>query len=173
MRFLVFIAPNNFKDETLSMIKTFFNRWNVEYKVSSYSNKECNGYHGVVVKPDINTGMASASDYDGIILVDGQGIEDYKLFEYRPLLDIVYQFNDKGKIVCAVGNSIKALARANIIKSKKVSTPNDSEMKRLVLLFHGIPSESGIEIAGNIVTIKDPMNIAEPLQEMLKSIGVI
>ncbi|MFI5412320.1 MAG: DJ-1/PfpI family protein [Candidatus Micrarchaeales archaeon] len=173
MKFLVFIAPNNFKDETVSMIKNFFNKWGVEYQITSYSNKDCVGYHGVVIKPDVNAGKVSASDYDGIILVDGNGMEEYKLFEYRPLLDTVMLFNEKGKLIVAINNSIKVTARANIIKDKKIATPELDELKRLVLLFHGIPSENGMEISGNIVTIKESRGLEVPLQEMLQHIGVM
>lgn len=173
MRFLLFIAPNNFKDESLSMIKTFFDRWGVEYKITSFSNKDCIGWHGAVCKPDVNAALVSASDFDGIMLVDGRGIEDYKLYEYRPLLDILLQFNEKNKTISAVNNAIKVVARANIIKDKKISVPEDNELKRLVLLFHGIPSDNSIEVAGNVITIRESKSLETPLQEMLQHIGVM
>jgi protease I len=173
MKFLVFIAPNNFKDESLSMIKTFFDRWGVEYKITSFSNKDCIGWHGAVCKPDVNAALVQSSDYDGIMIVDGRGIEDYKLFEYRPLLDILLQFNEKNKMIGAVNNAIKVVAKANIIKDKKIATPDEQELKRLVLLYHGIPSDNGLEVSGNIITIKESIGLEVPLQEMLQHIGVM
>ncbi len=173
MKFLLFIAPKDFKDETLATIKAFFDRWGVQYDITSYSNKECMGYHGAVCRPDINTSKVSTSDYDGIIIVDGKGIEDYKLYDYRPLLDVLLQFNEKKKTIGAVNNGIKVVARANIIQDKKISTPDEQELKRLVLLFHGIPSESAIEISGNIVTMKESRGLETPLQVMLQYLGVM
>ncbi len=173
MRIAIFIAPKDFKDETVALIKTFFDRWGVQYSITSYSNKECVGYHGAVYRPDVNTAKLITADYDGIILVDGHGMEDYKLFEYRPLLDLLLQFNEKKKIIGAISNSIRVVARANIIRDKKISIPNEEELKRTVLLFHGIPTENPIEISGNIITVKDPSGLESTLQEMLKHLDVM
>lgn len=172
MNFLIFIAPNGFKDETLSKVRAFFDKWGIKYKVSSYSTKECRGYHGAVVDPDINTNKVNTADFDGIILLDGPGIDQYRLQEFRPLLDLILRFNTNGKYVAAVGNSLRILARSNTIKGKKVSVPNDDEIKRLVLLFHGIPSEEGIEGADNVISIGDSGALEEKLVRMMSHIGV-
>jgi putative intracellular protease/amidase len=173
MKFAIFIAPKDFKDETVSMLKTMFDKWGIEYSIASYANKDCVGYHGAVYKPDMNAAKISPNDFDGILLVDGKGFEDYRLFEYRPLLDTLIIFNERGKYIGAINNSIKAVARANIIKNKKVAMPQDEEMRRLILLFHGIPSEENIEISGNLVTIKNSTALEVPLRTLLQSLGVI
>ncbi len=173
MKFAIFIAPKDFKDETVSMLKRVFEKWGVQYSIASYANKDCIGYHGAVYKPDINAAKISPMDFDGIVLADGKGFEDYRLFEYRPLLDTITMFNERGKYVGAINNAIKAVARANIIKDKKIAMPQEEEMRRLILLFHGIPSNEGIEIAGNLVTIKNSTNLEISLRELLQHIGVM
>ena len=172
MRFLIFLAPKDFHDETLKMLRLFFDRWNVEYQITSYSKSECRGRHGEVVKPDINTGMVLASEYDGIVLVGGAGIDAYKLFDFRPLLDLLLQFNVAHKQIVAVDSAVKVVARANIIKGKNISTPENEETKRLVLLFHGVPTQNNIEFADNIITIRDPASMDETLDEMISRLGV-
>ncbi len=172
MKFLIFIAPKDFKDETLSMVKMLFGRWGISYDVSSYSTKECIGYHGSRSMPDVNAGKANPSDYNGIFIVDGVGIDSYKLFEFRPLLDLVMQFNNAGKYVCAVDNAVKIPARANIIKNKSIATAGNDELKRLILLFHGVPTANQIEISSNVVTIKDSRNIEESLDLLIEKLGV-
>lgn len=172
MKFLVFVAPHNFRDETISMLKMFFERWGIQYTITSYANKDCIGAHGAVCKPGINTGKVLPSEYDGIVLVDGDGIEDYKLFEYRPLLDLLLQFNGNGKYVAAFNNAIKVVARANIIKDKKISLPRDPEAKRMVLLFKGVPSNKPVEVSGNIITMNGT-SLEAPIQEMLAQLGAI
>lgn len=172
MKFLIFIAPNNFRDETVSTIKVFFERWGIDYDISSYSKKECVGAHGAVYSPSVNTNVVSVTNYDGVVLVDGKGIEDYKLYEYRPLLDLLLKFNSQNKIIGAVNNAIKVVARANIINGRKVAMLEDAETKRAVLLFHGVPSDKAIEISGNIVTMNGN-SLESPVQEFLKHIGAI
>jgi len=173
MRFAIFIAPKDFKDETVSMLKTIFDKWGVEYSIASYANKDCVGYHGAIYKPDINAAKVSPVDFDGIVLVDGMGFEDYRLFEYRPLLDTLTIFNQYGKYIGAINNAIKAVARANIIRDRKVAMPQDEETKRMILLFHGIPSEENMEIAGNLVTIRSSTNLEVSLRELLQRLGII
>ncbi len=173
MKFAIFIAPKDFRDETVAMLKTFFDKWGIQYSIASYANKECVGYHGAIYKPDLNAARISPMDFDGIVLVDGKGFDDYRLFEYRPLLDTITLFNERGKYIGAISNSIKAVARANVIKDKKVSMPQDEETKRLIMLFHGIPSEENIEVAKNIITIRASSGLEIPLGEMLKHIGVM
>lgn len=173
MRFLVIIAPKDFKDESLTMVKLFFDRWNIEYKIGSYTNGECTGYHGAVYKPDVNAHNVRVSDYEGLMIVDGSGIESSRMYEYRPLLDIILLFNSSNKYICAIGNAIKIVARANVIKDKKIAMPTDDDVARMVVLFHGIPSKEKIEIDKNIITIKDSLNLEAPLQQLLQRIGVM
>ncbi len=172
MRPLIFIAPNDFRDETLNGLRLFFDKWGVKYALTSYSKKDCNGSHGAIAKLDVNTNNVDASGYDGIIIVDGKGIDTYKLYEFRPLMDLVLKFVKSGKFVAAVGNGIKVLAKTNVIKDRKIATPEDEETKRLVLLFHGIPSKEGVEVAGNILTIRDSSNLDATIPKMLEGLGL-
>lgn len=173
MKLAIFLPPRDFKDESASMIKLFLDKWGVKYDITSYTSKDCIGSHGAVYRPTINTGKVSSSEYGGIILVDGNGVESYKLYDYRPLLDLVMNFNNARKYIVGIDNVVKILARANIIKDRKVATDGkDKEELRLITLFRGIPSENGLEVAGNLITVKDSSMIEESMQAILEHIGV-
>jgi len=172
VRLLVLVTPRDFKDETVSGLKLFFDKWGVEYKIGSYTNNECVGRHGAVYKPEVNASKVTALDFDGIVLVDGEGIEAYKIYEYRPLLDLVMKFNDARKHIIAVGNAVKILARANVINGKRVTAPDDNEIRRLVLLFHGVIADESVSIADNLVTIRDSDDMDEVMGKVLSHLGV-
>lgn len=172
MKLLIFITPKEFRDESIARFKLFLDRWGVDNKITSYSKKECVGNHGAVYTPDINTGRVYVDDYDGIVLVDGKGVDTYKIYDYRPLLELLSSFDAKRKAIIAVGNAVRIPARANIIKNKKV-TVSDDETKRLVQLFHGIPSEEGLEIADNLVTVSSYIEIDSVMPQILQHIGVM
>ncbi len=172
MTLLVFLPPSDFRDETIATVKLFLDKWGVEYRLASYGNKDCTGSHGAVYKQQASMSKLRLSDFSGILLIDGKGVETYKLYEYRPLLDTILQANNERKLIAAIGNSIKVLARANIINGKKVSVPQDDETKRLVLLFHGVPSENEIEVADNIITIRGSSRMEAPMQTFLERLGV-
>ena len=45
MNFLVYV-PQEFKDETLSMVELFLNKWGISYEIASHPAQECKGAHG-------------------------------------------------------------------------------------------------------------------------------
>jgi hypothetical protein len=172
MEFLIFISPNDFKDESVSAFKMFFERWGIKATITSYSTKECIGSHGAIYMPDINTNKIDPSKYNGIVLIDGPGIDTYKLQEFRPFFDILTKFNSMHKYIISIGNSQKISAKANILRGKKVAVPADKETQRTVELFHGIASEKDVEIDGNIISFKSTNAIEDNINSVLEHIGV-
>lgn len=172
MKLLILLSPKDFKDESMDTIKLFLDKWQVRYDIASYSTKDCVGYHGAVYKPSVNADSVSVSDYDGLMLIDGNGVELYKFYDYRPLLDLVMKFNNANKTIGAIGNAQKIIARANVIKDKRIATSPDEETKRLVILFHGVPSENDFEMSGNIFTVKKSANLQQAMQVVLSHFGV-
>lgn len=172
MTVLVFVSPRGFRDESLNAMKLFLAKWGITYKIASYTSHDSVGSHGAVVKTDVHGTKVAVQDYSGLILVDGEGIEGFKIYEYRPMLDMVLNFNNSGKPIIAIGNAIKIPSRANIIKDRKVSITRDQEANRLLMLFHGIPSKEPFEVAGNLVTIGNPESISEAMPKVLDMINV-
>ncbi|MGC8699518.1 MAG: DJ-1/PfpI family protein [Candidatus Micrarchaeia archaeon] len=171
MRVAIFVPPKDFRDESLSMVKLLLDKWKVESVITSYTTKECVGRHGAVYMPGINTAKIDPNEYDGFILIDGEGIESYKLYDFRPLLDLIRRFYDSKKIVGAIGNAIKVIARANIITDTKLSAPVDEEMQRLLRIYYGVNSPMEVEFDKNIITARNPEN-AEPFAQLfLEKIG--
>lgn len=174
MKYLIFIPPNDFRDESLSLVKLFFDKWGVRYDISSYSRKECIGTHGAAVMPDLHTSEVNMHIYDGIVLIDGKGIDSYKLTEYRPLLDMLFLFNENKKKIISINNAVKLPAKANIIRGRKIAADSsDPETKRFVILFHGELSDNKYELADNLVTIKDSKDLEDSMPQVLEHIGVI
>lgn len=172
MKFLIFIPPNDFKDETLATTKMFFDKWGIAYDVTSYSTKDCTGVHGAVQKLSVNTNKADPYQYDGVLFVDGPGVETYKLQEFRPLLDLTLKLNNAHKYILAIGNAQKIIARANVIKGKKIAAPDDQETKRIVQIFHGTLSNSQAEVDDNIVTARDSKALEDSMNTILEHFGI-
>ena len=172
MKLLIFVTPHEFRDESLNTVKLFLDKWNISYALTSYSNKDCVGSHGAICKLDMNTGKAHAEDFDGIVLIDGKGIEAYKIYDFRPLLDLLFKFNERKKPIIAIANSIKIPARANIIKDRKISMPEDKEAQRLVQLFHGVLSNERVEVSGNMISVSDSKDLVEGMQKIISILGV-
>ncbi len=172
MKVAIIIAPRDFKDETLATLRLLLKKWDVDVAVSSYTSAECIGYHGATCVPDLNAAKVFTKDFDALILADGVGIEKYKLYDFRPLLDMVKHFDDEKKLIVAISNGIKILARANIVANKNISTPDDEETKRMVQLYKGMPSENAVEIDGNLLTAGDTETISQLVNALLGQLGV-
>ena len=172
MNFAVFVPPREFKDESLSAVRMFLDKWGVQYQIASYGSKDCTGYHGSTCRKDIDALKINPMDYDGVIIVDGVGIDSTRLYEFRPLLDMVMLFNSSGKKIVAFGNAVKILARANIIKNRRIAV-RDGEAKRLVTLFHGVPTDGPIEVSDGLITIDSQVDMEGSIKKMLDSMGII
>lgn len=172
MKVAIVIAPRDFKDETLATLRLLLKKWDVDVTVSSYTSSECVGYHGATCKPDINTAKVRPQDYDVLILADGVGVEKYKLYDFRPLLDLVKMFYDNKKMIVGISNGIKIIARANIVANKKMSLPEEEETKRMVQLYKGVPSEETVETDANIMTLGDTDKVPDLVNVLLEKMGV-
>ncbi|MGC8662180.1 MAG: DJ-1/PfpI family protein [Candidatus Micrarchaeia archaeon] len=172
MKVAIFIPPKDFRDESFSMVKLILEKWKVNDIITSYSTKECIGKHGMACKPDINAAKINVEDFDGIILIDGEGIDEYKLYDFRPLLDLIRHFYDSRKIVGAIGNAVKIVARSNIIADANISATVDEDTQRLIRIYHGKNSPMEIEFDRNIITARNPENTEMFAQVFLEKLGV-
>ncbi len=171
MRIAIFIPQKDFKDESLSLVKLIFDKWGVQYKIACYG-KGGLGTHGALARADINPAQMTTDQFDGIMFVDGRGIDDQKIYDYRPLLDIVAHFNEANKYLVAIGNAAKIPIRANIVKDKKIAV-SDEDTKRLARLFYGIPSENAVEGMGNLITIRDSRTVEDSMDLWLQHMGLM
>ena len=172
MRIALVIAPRGFKDESLATAREMLKKWGVEAVVASFTSGECTGYHGAALMPDINVGRVDPANFDGILLVDGPGVDQYKLYDVRPLLDVIKIFSGCKKVVAGMGNAVKIIARANIVANTRLSVPRDDETKRLVELYKGVPSQKPVEFDNNILTANDPDQAYQFVDVLLEKLGV-
>ena len=171
MRVAILVSPKDFKDESLSNLKLMLDKWGVESVITSYSTHELVGYHGAVYNADINAAKITPYDFDAIVLVDGKGVDEYKLYDFRQLLDTIKLFSIQKKMIAAIGNSIKIIAKANIISNVKIAMPKDEDTQRLIILYHGTPSKEDPQFDNNILTLGDSDKVMSFSDLLLKKLG--
>ncbi len=153
MDIAILIPPKDFRDETVANAIGLMHKWSLNPLIASSTFEECVGYHGAVFKPNILVREITTESFDAIFIPDGSGIDAYKLYDSRQVLDIIKHFNERSKPIACVNNSIKILARANVITNVKIASVADVETARLIRLFRGIMTENEIETEGNILTL--------------------
>ena len=171
MKTVAIVVPQrDFKDESLSKISTLLAKKGLGRQVAGFSARECSGYHGAVIKPDISVWELDPVHVEALILVDGPGFDALRIHENRQFLDLVRQFFENKRLVGGVGNSIKAIARANIIKDTKIAKL-EGEESRLVRLYHGISTEDPVVFDKNILTVSDSDNVERAVSIIAKALG--
>lgn len=172
MRVAIIIPQRGFKDESLRAATDLLGKWHVEAVIASYSSGDSVGYHGAVVKPAMSAALVKSSDFDAILLIDGPGVDQYALYDFRPLLDTIRHFSMNGKAIAGIGNAIKILARANVVADTKIASPKEDETKRLAVLYKGILTNSYLEQDKNILTLNAPEKVDELIDRLLVKLGV-
>lgn len=173
MKVAIVIAPNNFKDETLSNVELILDKKGIEHRLASFTSKACTGYHGAVRKPDVNADAIEISDFDALILVDGPGVDAYKLYDHRRFLDVINAFHESNKMIVGMGNTTKILARSNVIRDTKIAGVKDEEATRLITLYKGVLTDKNIVIDKNLMTAADSSDAVEITTKFAEALGVI
>ncbi len=172
MNVAIIVPPQDFRDETVSRAVNLLEKWGVNAIVASSTTGQCTGYHGAKFKSNILLKDVTTENFDGIILPDGPGIESYKTYDDRHLLDILKHFNSRERPIACVGNALKVLARANIISNIKVARPTDKETARLVDLFRGVITDSDFEANGNIITLSSNDHMESIIDAILDRLNI-
>ncbi len=149
---LMVIAPKNFRDEEFREPYNIFKEHNVKVTTASTDTTPAKGMLGAVVKPEKLLEQIIPDSFDAVVIVGGSGC---KVLWDNPILhNIVRDFSKKGKTIGAICIGPVVLARAGIIKGRKVTAfPSvQNELER----YGGQYTGSEVEQDGNIITGAGP-----------------
>ncbi|VVB77231.1 DJ-1/PfpI family protein [uncultured archaeon] len=166
----IVIPPKNFKDETLSMLSLLLSKKDIRSLVAGFGAKDSLGSHGAVAKLDVAVTSLDPATVDALIIADGPGVDSFRLYEYRPLLEIVRAFHESKRLVVGVGNGIKVLAKANVIRDAKIAAA-DKETASLVALYHGLQTDSTLVLDKNVITLSDSSKMEQLAERVAAALG--
>jgi transcriptional regulator GlxA family with amidase domain len=166
------IVPPNFKDETVSALGLFLAKNGMVAEISGFSSKACRGCHGATVRPEKAVADVDPASISAIVIADGPGMDDLRLYDYRPLLNLLRALSERNRLIVGIGNGIKAIARANVIRDANVARV-DSDVANLVRLYHGTITDDYLVLDKNILTLSDSNRIDELVARMAKELGTL
>lgn len=120
MRFLMVIAPSDFRDEELLEPKQVLEAEGAQVTVSSTKAGEATGMLGAKVTPDTTLEAIESADFEGISVVGGMGSPQF-LWTNTTLHKLVQEFNRDQKVVAAICLSGAALAKAGVLQNRKAT----------------------------------------------------
>lgn len=154
---LMVIAHRDFRDKEFKEPYDIFTKSGMKVVVASTDTTPARGMSGMIVKPDINLAGVNTKDYDGIVIVGGDGCRI--LWDNKSLHEIVRSFNADKKMVAAICIAPMVLANAGILEDKIVTAY--PSVRDEIGKCCAKCTDSDIEVSGNIITCSEPKAAAD------------
>jgi protease I len=155
-RILLVIPPVNFRDEEFLEPYTHFtqdHQWDVT--VASTTTGTATGMLGQTWDVKQTITEQQADGFDALVVVGGMGSPEH-LWSNEPLLQLVRDFNDKGKVVSSICLSGAVLAKAGVLEGRKATV---WEMPESLAEFEKGKAQfirQDLVVDGNIITSNGP-----------------
>jgi protease I len=148
----IIIAPKMFRDEEFKIPYDYLKSQGAIVTIASTTLSQAIGKLGLHIKPDKMIHQINQADYDSIIFVGGPGVKEF--WNDKTIHNLAVSFFENNKITAAICSAPVILAKAGLIRNKKVTSfPGDeSEMIKSGCNYTG----NLIEKDGNIITGNGP-----------------
>lgn len=166
---LVAIPHDRFNDdEYLAVINRLDNGIH-EVQIGSTHHTEAKGQFGLLVKPDVNLGFVEPDDYDALVFIGGQGVEEF--FLDNALMNLIRRYYTEKKLIAAIGLAVELLIYASIVAGHKVTCM--PEMIQKIQGAGGYYTGSQTQIDRDILTATDDRAKDEFAQQLLKCLDYL
>ena len=163
-KIVMIIAPENFRDEELSIPKSVFEGAGATVHVASTSLEQAKGKLGMKIKPDMLVKDIRVENYDAVVFVGGAGASCY--FNSKIDHDVAKEVYLKHKLLCAICAGPVILANAGVLDRKKatVFSSFERELKQKGAIYTG----ESVQVDGSIVTADGSQSAERFAREIIK-----
>lgn len=167
---LLVIPPVDFADDELFKPKAELEKNGIKVVVAGIDKKVITGMDGGKATPDIELSGVNIKDYDMIAVIGGYGTINH-LWDNIALKSIIIDAENEGKYIGSICAATVVLAKAGVIKGKKVTGFPDKSITDEIEKNGAIYTGNVTEVDGKIVTGKNPdaaQAFGEKMVEILK-----
>ena len=165
---LVILPPEGFGEQILRYARSSLYNVHVgTYSVATVVDELIKGRLQDEFMVDGPLAEADMERYSGVLVAGGEG--DAVLAQDEKVLSLVRAAHEAGKLVAGWGNALAVLARAGVVKGRKVT--GDPALKGLAAQSGGKFTGRQIETSGNLVTARDEgagMRFGQSLAELVR-----
>ena len=165
---LVVLPPEGFGDQILRYARSSLYNVHVgSHSVSTVTEELVKGRLQDEFMVDYALADASMDDYSGILIAGGEGTPT--LAEDAKVQDLLRAADRDGKLIAGWGDALAALAKAGVVKGRKVT--GDARFERLVADAGGKFTGREIEVSKHLVTARDEgagMRFGQALAEVVR-----
>lgn len=155
-KILFVIAPENFRDEELFETQQVLEIKGAKTEVASTKLGKAKGKMYGEVEIEKLVKDCHSRDYDAVVFVGGNGVEQFKLYEDMEILRLAKEFNSADKPTTAICIGPRILAAAGIIKGKNATCFPDPGSIAMVKRSGAKYSTEHVVRDGNIITADGP-----------------
>lgn len=169
-RILSVIAERGFRDEEFAVPLEIFRSAGHRVEVASTSRAVAEGKLGMRVTPDLCIEEADPDTYDAIVVAGGPSTPTY-IWPNRHLQAALAKVHGKGGVVAAICLAPAVLARAGLLKGKKVTTFRTPESMEELRAAGGLLKDDPVVVDGMVVTADGPAAAKAFAEAILKLLG--
>jgi protease I len=134
--------------------------------VGSGSAMIYNGKDGTTVKPDIEAGKVSTSDYDGLVIPGGYAPDMMR--RHAAMVKLVREMFEAGKVVAAICHAGWMLASADVLKGKSMTS--FFAIKDDVVNAGARWVDEEVVVDGNLITSRTPDDLPAFLRAIIAAL---
>ena len=117
---LVVVAPHKFMDSEYKNTVRALKRAGIEVHCGTIHGKVAKGSYGMKLRCEVNLEKDPVKGFDAIVFIGGSGVPVF--FENKHVLDLIRNSWNEGKVIAAICWAPAILARAGILKGKRVTS---------------------------------------------------
>jgi deglycase len=164
---LIIIAPEQFSEKELFIIKTELENAGHSTVIASISSGSCSGSRQSTITATQSLSEVQTADYDGVVFVGGRGSKT--LFTNDDALRIAAEMSHANKITAAICLAPAILANAGVLENKR-ATAAKTEVKTL-RSKNAEYTGPGVMVDGNIITGSGPGYSKRLVREIIARLG--
>ena len=171
MDVLIILPPTGFIDEEVTVSIEIFNESKVSYELASIQSDYCRGISGMLIKPEKSIQQISPIHYSAILVIGGQGSQDF-LWKNDETLSLLKDAYNHREIIAGINAGVGVLANAGVLDGKKATTSPSPEALETISSNGGLYVNNPVVVDENIITAQGPSAMLDFMVEFLDLMGV-
>jgi len=172
LKIVLVIAPDQYRDEELTIPQKAFLDEGAQVSVASTSLGEAKGMLGGTTQVDVLISNVLADDVDCAIVVGGMGSPEF-LWENQSLHALLKNLNSQGKAIGAICLSSAVLARAGVLSGKKATVYSTPDSLKALQDGKATYVDSSVIQDGRIITADGPPAAQEFAETIIKELAKV
>jgi protease I len=149
------VSPEEFNDDEYALPRRILEEEGALVRTASTRPGPAKGMFGSVVEPELVLDQVDPGQFQAITIAGGSG-SPHHLWKNAPLVGLVRQFNEAGKVVAAICLSPVVLAEAGLLDGLTATVYRSPKAIERLVSLGAVCQDEEVVRNGRILTGRDP-----------------